>query len=414
MSNIAIEVNKISKQYRYEQVSGHDTLRDLIANYPRRIIKREWLGKKKKFWALKDITFNVPKGEAMGLIGRNGAGKSTLLKILARIVTPTSGSAVLHGKTASLLEVGTGFHQELTGRENVYLNGSILGMKKREINKKFDKIVDFSGIEKFIDTPVKRYSSGMRVRLAFSVAAHLDPEILIIDEVLAVGDLSFRTKSLEKMQSIVKNEGRTVIFVSHSMPAVNSLCTNTVLLDDGKVVAQGDTDDVVSKYVTKLIPSDTKDLSKVKARTGSGKLKIVDFWVENEKRNRTNYIRSGKKCYFVFKYKCPSGKPQKNIDMGFAIKSIVQLPLSISYMSYTNQVIKKCPPKGVFVFEIPKLPLASGDYKIGTRVMVNDKESDHLNVAAKFKVEPGDFYKSGIILKQRHSPFYINGSWVEK
>nr|NIS42913.1 ABC transporter ATP-binding protein [Desulfuromonadales bacterium] len=199
-------------------------------------------------WALRNITFEVSQGEVLGIIGRNGAGKSTLLKVLARITEPSSGRAEIRGRVSSLLEVGTGFHPELTGRENVYLNGTILGMRKKEVDRKFDEIVDFSGIEKFIDTPVKRYSSGMKVRLAFSVAAHLEPEILIIDEVLAVGDADFQRKCLDTMKR-VGGEGRTVLFVSHNMPAVTRLCNRTILLEEGRVAADGPSGAVVTRYL---------------------------------------------------------------------------------------------------------------------------------------------------------------------
>ncbi len=199
-------------------------------------------------WALKDVFFELKQGEALGIIGHNGAGKSTLLKILSRITTPTTGQALIKGKVSSLLEVGTGFHPELTGRENVYLNATILGMRKKEVDRKFDEIVAFSGVEKFIDTPVKRYSSGMSVRLAFSVAAHLDPEILIIDEVLAVGDAEFQRKCLNKMEDVGK-QGRTVLFVSHNMPAVTSLCNRAILLNNGQIVNEGPAAEVVGSYL---------------------------------------------------------------------------------------------------------------------------------------------------------------------
>ena len=202
-----------------------------------------------RFWALKGISFDVKEGEVLGIIGRNGAGKSTLLKILSRVTTPTEGYVRIRGRVSSLLEVGTGFHQELTGRENVYLNGMIHGMTKAEINKKFDEIVDFSGVEKFIDTPVKRYSSGMNVRLGFAVAAHLEPEILIVDEVLAVGDAEFRRKCLIKMQEVSEG-GRTVLFVSHNMHAIRELCHRGVVLEAGKIVHRGPTDEIVNKYLS--------------------------------------------------------------------------------------------------------------------------------------------------------------------
>jgi len=243
-------------------------------------------------WALKDMSFEVKQGEALGIIGRNGAGKSTLLKILCRITAPTSGCAEIRGRVSSLLEVGTGFHPELTGRQNIYLNGTILGMSKKEVDRKFDKIVEFSGVEKFLDTPVKRYSSGMKVRLAFSVAAHLEPEILIIDEVLAVGDADFQKKCLNKMED-VGQQGRTVLFVSHNMPAVTRLCERTILLDEGKVIEDGPSHQVVSAYLnsesgtpaervwhdpTKAPAGDIARLRAVRVRGGDGQItEVVDI-----------------------------------------------------------------------------------------------------------------------------------------
>ena len=267
--NVAVEVEKISKIYR---IGTKDEIQDNLAQTVFEFLKNPFKnyrryrslydfddaelsandqsgdGPSNIIWAVKDISFDVKKGEVIGIIGRNGAGKSTLLKILCRITDPTKGRARIRGRISSLLEVGTGFHQELTGRENVYLNGTILGMTKVEVRRKFDEIVQFSGVEKFIDTPVKRYSSGMKVRLAFSVAAHLEPEILIIDEVLAVGDADFQKKCLNKMED-VGQEGRTVLFVSHNMPAVSRLCTRAILLENGQVVENGRTDEVIAKYL---------------------------------------------------------------------------------------------------------------------------------------------------------------------
>ena len=263
MSDIAIKVENISKRYRIGLTEEmHDTFFGMVASWIKSPVSNfRSLQKLSKFqesgdsedifWALRDISFEVKYGEILGIIGRNGAGKSTLLKILCQITDPTSGRAIINGRVASLLEVGTGFHQELTGRENTYLNGTILGMKKVEIDRKFDEIVDFSGVKKFIDTPVKRYSSGMKVRLAFAVAAHLDPEILLIDEVLAVGDAEFQTKCLGKMETIA-GEGRTVLFVSHNMAAVRMLCTWGVLLNEGRIQHTGDSENVIKLYLSDL------------------------------------------------------------------------------------------------------------------------------------------------------------------
>jgi lipopolysaccharide transport system ATP-binding protein len=248
--NSIISVENLSKQYRIGTKLPYKTFRESLMNAitsPAKLFKRNGSGEDSTIWALKDVSFEVQQGEVIGIIGRNGAGKTTLLKILSRVTEPTEGEVRIRGRVGSLLEVGTGFHPELTGRENVFLNGAILGMKKKEIDSKFDEIVAFAEVEKFIDTPVKRYSSGMYVRLAFAVAAHLEPEILIVDEVLAVGDASFQKKCLGKMGEIGK-EGRTILFVSHNMAAVTSLCNRTILLDVGQSVAQGKTSDIVLMY----------------------------------------------------------------------------------------------------------------------------------------------------------------------
>ncbi|NOZ70655.1 MAG: ABC transporter ATP-binding protein, partial [Chloroflexi bacterium] len=260
MSDIAIQVENLGKRYRIGvQEERYDTLgaqmlawlQSPLNNY-RRLRSLSRFGENGQaedvIWALKDVSFTVKEGEVLGVIGRNGAGKSTLLKVLSRITPPTTGYVRLSGNVASLLEVGTGFHPELTGRENIYLNGSILGMTKSEIDRKFDEIVAFSGVEKFIDTPVKRYSSGMRVRLAFSVAAHLEPEILLVDEVLAVGDAEFQRKCLGKMQDVA-GAGRTVLFVSHNMPAITRLCQRALLFENGRLVMEGPSDVVVASYL---------------------------------------------------------------------------------------------------------------------------------------------------------------------
>jgi ABC-type polysaccharide/polyol phosphate transport system ATPase subunit len=249
----AISIENLSKRYTVDheaQRGGYRTLRESLvdaASYPLRRLRGQHSTTREDFWALKDVSFEVQPGEVVGIIGRNGAGKSTLLKVLSRITKPTKGRVTLNGRVGSLLEVGTGFHPELTGRENIYLNGSILGMSRREIRRKFDEIVEFAEIDKFVDTPVKRYSSGMYVRLAFSVAAHLEPEILIIDEVLAVGDAAFQKKCLEKVGSLA-SEGGTILLVSHNLPTIASLATGAVLLSEGKSIVSGDVETVLAAY----------------------------------------------------------------------------------------------------------------------------------------------------------------------
>lgn len=277
MSNIAIKAEHLSKYYRLGVINNGTLFRDIqtwIAikrgkpDPHSKIGEHKYDGTDDGFWALKDLNFEIKQGDRVGIIGKNGAGKSTLLKILSRITAPTEGCVKIRGRVASLLEVGTGFHGELTGRENVYLNGAILGMKKKEVDRKIDEIIDFSGIEKHIDTPVKRYSSGMYVRLAFAVAAHLDSEILIADEVLAVGDAEFQKKALGKMNELSTGQGRTVLFVSHNMAAVKSLCNKGMILEKGKMIFSGNISDAVTSYLSKSIgmssssfkefPTDTK------------------------------------------------------------------------------------------------------------------------------------------------------------
>lgn len=292
MSEIAINVENLSKAYRIGQKEEvPDTLLSAVASVAKSPLRnfrrlsrldtfRETGEADDLVWALRDVSFDVKRGEVVGVIGRNGAGKSTLLKILSRITEPTSGRAVIHGRVSSLLEVGTGFHPELTGRENIYMNGTILGMKKREIDAKFDEIVDFSGVEKFLDTPVKRYSSGMKVRLAFSVAAHLEPEILIIDEVLAVGDAEFQSKCLGKMQSVA-SDGRTVLFVSHDLGAVRRLCTRGVLLRRGGLELDEDVETTVNAYLSETTPQANDDCEsaswKDTGRSGLERIEISEY-----------------------------------------------------------------------------------------------------------------------------------------
>jgi len=255
MSDVALSVQNLSKSFRIAHQSGsrgYRTLHDELVTLPRRLIdrlRRQRRSTSETFWALKDVSFDVQTGEALGIIGSNGAGKSTLLKILNRITEPTRGAVDIYGRAGALLEVGTGFHPELTGRENIFLNGAILGMTRTEIKRKFDEIVAFAEVERFLDTPVKRYSSGMYVRLAFAVAAHLDPEILLIDEVLAVGDAEFQKKCLEKMENVATKEGRTVIFVSHDMDAICHLCSRCILLRNGEIAKTGNAAEVIATYL---------------------------------------------------------------------------------------------------------------------------------------------------------------------
>lgn len=302
--SIVVEANKISKVYRLGQFSGSSIgfdikrwlaikqgKQDPLLSQAQENDRTSSAGKDSIVSSLKDVSFSINKGDSLGIIGRNGAGKSTLLKILSQVTTPSSGSVTIKGKVASLLEVGTGFHPELSGRENIFLNGAILGMKVKEIKNKFDEIVDFSGVERYLDTPVKRYSSGMYVRLAFAVAAHLESDILIVDEVLAVGDAEFQRKCMGKMNDLGSSSGRTIIFVSHNMAAINQLCNKSLFLNKGMVVASGDTSSVIASYLNynKVVENFEGDIPENSSLHGTGearftKLRIFNFNKEPKKR----------------------------------------------------------------------------------------------------------------------------------
>lgn len=321
MDNI-IDIQNLGKKYvishEGKTAYNYTALRDVMAENLKKTWKRisrreknaEIAKKKEAFWALKNISLKISPGERLGIIGRNGAGKTTLLKILTRITAPTEGYARIEGRVSSLLEVGTGFHPELTGRENIYLNGAILGMKKFEIDKKFDEIVDFSGIEKFLDTPVKRYSSGMQVRLAFAVAAHLEPEILLIDEVLAVGDVEFQKKCMGKMEEVSRNQGRTILFVSHNMAAVRNLCSRTILLESGQIAKDGTPSDVAEAYEKQAL-SAFGEFSPARERKPE-QVKNKGFYasgvkIYNEKGEPANLFRYNEKFHLIVRMegKCP-------------------------------------------------------------------------------------------------------------
>jgi lipopolysaccharide transport system ATP-binding protein len=280
MSDIAIKVEGLGKKYVIGQQKSGD-FRNAFGNKLKSLFGRNGSGAEQEFWALQDINFEIKKGEAVGIIGRNGAGKSTLLKILSRITEPTKGRFEINGRVSSLLEVGTGFHMELTGRENIYLNGTILGMRRAEIKKKLDEIIAFSGVEKFLDTPVKHYSSGMKVRLAFSVAAHLEPEILIIDEVLAVGDAEFQKKCLGKMDEVSKNEGRTVLFVSHNMQSITTLTERCIVMDGGSSIFNGATSKSVGIYLSNKNYKDNQ----YNAKPDGDRPSIVNAFIYTSERN---------------------------------------------------------------------------------------------------------------------------------
>lgn len=368
---------------------------------------------KEEFWALKDVSFEVRQGEVLGIIGRNGAGKSTLLKVLSQITEPTKGRIRIKGRVASLLEVGTGFHQELTGRENIFLNGAILGMTRAEIKKKFDEIVAFSEVERFLDTPVKRYSSGMYVRLAFAVAAHLEPEVLIIDEVLAVGDAEFQKKCLGKMQDVASG-GRTVLFVSHNMGAVQRLCTSGICLEKGRLVCGGESKAIVNYYLESALPSAfvEESLSARTDRSGNGALRITSFWVEDVHGRRIRDAMSGTDVDLVLAYETHEGKDLRRVDPGISIHTETGETLFVLYSSYLGGLLDVKGPRGELRCRLERLPLNPGRYVVAARVTVNGEEADWpRDGIACLNVEAGDFYRSGSLGANGATRFLVSGMW---
>jgi len=361
------------------------------------------------FWALRDINLEVKHGEVVGIIGRNGAGKSTLLKILSRVTDPTAGHAEIRGRVASLLEVGTGFNPELTGRENIYLNGSILGMKKAEIDRKFDEIVAFSEVERFLDTPVKRYSSGMSVRLAFAVAAHLEPEIQIIDEVLSVGDAAFQKKCLGKMQDVAKG-GRTVLFVSHNMAMIENICTRGVLLREGLVVKEGNVSDVISHYLNETMSS-TVSLEKRSDRKGSGRVRLLDALVLDETGRSQTVLRSGRPAAVRLKFAAEAIPSQAKMHIAIGVYNSREVPVFAVTNDLTGQIASQWPGQGNIVCRFPHFLLMPGSYSLNLFVSVNDVIADWIVNAARFDVEGADFYRTGHLPPSAHGDILMPHSW---
>lgn len=410
MSQNAVQLEKIGKQYHIGSArTGHRSLQDMVTEALLSPFRRaaRILGRAagsadldRTFWALRDVSMEVKHGEIVGIIGGNGAGKSTLLKILSRITEPTEGHGEINGRVGSLLEVGTGFHPELSGRENLFLNGAILGMKKVEIEQKFDEIVAFAEIEKFIDMPVKHYSSGMYVRLAFAVAAHLEPEILLVDEVLAVGDTTFQKKCLGKM-SEVSRSGRTVLFISHSMATVENLCHKGILLAEGRVIYSGDMKQTVERYLHSVFttasgtPSHIIDLSTAAGRSHQSTplLKRLELYTD-QGRPLTRGVQMGGSltAYIYFDL----DEPTASLDACLGFNSILGQRVFTAHSVFE-------PKRGwgervgpqVFVCEIPHLTLVPGDYKIKVALNVHNFERDYVEDATMLTVLDSDYYGTG-------------------
>lgn len=415
MSDIVIRAENIGKLYKLGEIGTGTISHDLNRWWAKvrgkedpfakigEINDRTSKGENNWVWALRDINFEVRQGEVLGIIGRNGAGKSTLLKILSKVTTPTTGKIKVKGRIASLLEVGTGFHQELTGRENIFLNGAILGMSKSEVKSKFDEIVDFAGVERYIDTPVKRYSSGMFVRLAFAVAAFLEPEIMIVDEVLAVGDAEFQKKCLGRMKDVSNKDGRTVLFVSHNMAAVESLCNRGIVLDHGYLARNSTVSEVINYYHEKNFQIVTSDFSMCN-RTGNGEIRFIDFIIDGQ-------VFSGKGFSVCLDIEAKTDFPAA--DFAMVIKDI-----SGNFIAtlYTKQSVNRLPiKKGAsrIKCEVEKLPIISGLYFVDLWCSSKmDVESDYIQNAFQFEVLPADVFGTGFNLdSKKHGSFIIANKW---
>lgn len=427
MGKTVIEVNNISKRYRIGLKEEVDTFAEQVKNtllYPIRNFKKitslnTFKGEDDQsiFWALQNINFKVEQGEVLGIIGKNGAGKSTLLKILSKITEPTTGTIKLKGRVSALLEVGTGFHPELTGRDNIYMNGTILGMTRKEINQKLDEIIAFSGIEKHIDTPVKFYSSGMKVRLGFSVAAHLEPEILIIDEVLAVGDFEFQKKCLGKMDDVAKS-GRTVLFVSHDMAAIQNLCSRVIVLNKGKVQLTGTTNDAISFYLNQKLLN--RGQTKNYDRKGTGELIIEEINVTNDlQRMSRNSVELGRDVYFIISIKMINKIKGSYFSIALSISDIFGGTITTLHTKFINKVYTFPKDSNKIICKVANFPLAQGVYNISSRILEGKEGKDaggvvidHVNDFCSFEVISGDFFNTGRnINPEIHGKLILNQMW---
>ncbi len=408
--NTVIKVEHLTKQYLLNKslLPKSDTLYGSFLNGLRHVKNLSQKQQKEEFLALQDVSFEIERGDRVGIIGRNGAGKSTLLKILSRITPPTKGRIEYTGRMASLLEVGTGFHGDLSGRENIYLNGSILGMNKHEIDRKFDEIVAFSEIEKFIDTPVKRYSSGMYVRLAFAVAAHLEPDILIVDEVLAVGDAAFQKKCLGKMKD-VSSSGRTILFVSHQMSAIQNLCDKCLYLKNGKVVDFGVSEKIIPQYLLSSQALNSIVLSDLVDRSGNGILKFLSIKYKDGNGSVITSAIAGSSLNIEFEILSSASSVLSNINITVGIDDEHAQRITQLNNNNTNQIFNQVLP-GVFKvhINIPVLPFKGGRYTISLFASVNGDIADWIQEATVLDIESGDFFKTGRLPDEGQGSVYVD------
>lgn len=419
MDNIAIRASSLSKRYRIGERAAYTTLRENIVSTLSAPLR--WLQGHKKdkasFWALKDVSFDISHGEVVGIIGRNGAGKSTLLKILARITRPTVGRVELNGRIGSLLEVGTGFHGELSGRENIYLNGAILGMRKKEIDTKFDEIVDFSEISKFLDTPVKFYSSGMYMRLAFSVAAHLEPEILLVDEVLAVGDAAFQNKCLGKMSDISK-KGRTVLFVSHNMSAITTLCQRAIWIDKGKLVKDDTAEACVLGYVSSMREYQAFKQERVSLVDHPGRRKRMDEFVRlqelqilDEKQQLMPHLKSGQMIRIRLGYQMKQAVSDSPVSFVIAFRNRQGQRIAYCSSDISGDALKMLPINGFVDCLIPNLPFYPGSYSLDVGCKMSSGWSDFVYEAVEVEIVDGGFYPTKLLPPDSSGDLLLEYRW---
>lgn len=417
----AISIKSLSKSYTINSADSNRrylSIREVIYSklsyFSGVIFKGKILNqsnKKEKFWALKNINIDIHHGERWGIVGRNGAGKSTLLKILSRITAPTEGQVFINGRVASLLEVGTGFHPELTGRENIYLNGAILGMSRIEIISKFDEIVAFAGVESFIDTPVKRYSSGMYMRLAFAVAAHLDPDILIVDEVLAVGDVAFQKKCLQKMNDI-SNAGVTLIFVSHDLPAVMSLCNKAIYLNRGEIQAAGNVEEIALAYASESMVQG--DLSTRKDRTGHGLARATSFRIRDEKGFEIKTVVSRKPIYFDLDLIFDKTQIGRELTIIYVVSDVLDVRLMSLNSNWSGKKMLVGVNQTYSCFMPEGLALIPGSYMLTIAVLVDEEKSDKIERAVELIVNNNSNFLAGLVTDKNLGSVSINQVWIEK
>ncbi len=420
MSDIVIKAENLGKMYiigHQAERGSYTTFREVLMQNSRNLWnKTKDLAQGKpiiqgntmeEVWALKDVSFEIRRGEAVGIIGRNGAGKSTLLKILSRITEPTTGRVTIKGRVASLLEVGTGFHPELTGRENIYLNGTILGMTRVEVKRKFNEIVAFAEVEKYLDTPVKRYSSGMYVRLAFAVAAHLEPEILVIDEVLAVGDAQFQKKCLGKMEDISTKEGRTVLFVSHNMAAVEALCSTGIVMDKGMILFKGPTNDTIQTYEKLTSGHVVTDIANRKDRQGNQAAKCVNLQIFNQSNEPTYSVAMGSNFSVEITVKGILSHAIIGILIGNMYKT--QMIRGYTYESYNDEINIK--DKAIIRCTFDDFPMMHGTYNIHVWIGRYHEVVDYVENAAELIIEPRDVFGTGKMLDPNNGVAFCKHAW---